>query len=121
MTTANGTRSRSACAKRKIRKARKVWAGRIKVALIAIAGFIVLMAILHPGQHSSIPGQNTIASVEEDSPQFDCTMMANRICGPGNEQGAPAGLYDQGGVLIVGWDEWLANLNEIDRQAHANH
>jgi hypothetical protein len=30
-------------------------------------------------------------------------------------------LYDQGGVLIVGWDEWLANLNEIDRQAHANH
>ena len=39
-------------------------------------------------------------AVAEDSPGWDCTMMGNRVCGPGNAQDAPAGAYDEGGVLI---------------------
>jgi len=38
--------------------------------------------------------------VPEDGPDWDCTMDGNRVCGPNNEQGVPAGQYDQGGVLI---------------------
>lgn len=110
------TPSRSATAKRKIRKTKKTWASRAKVALIAIAGFIVLMSLLHPTQSNAIPGQNAIASVQEDDPQYDCTMMGNRICGPNNSNGVPAGIYDQGGVLIEKWDAWLANLNKIDHE-----
>jgi hypothetical protein len=44
-------------------------------------------------------------------------MMGNRICGPNNSNGVPAGIYDQGGVLIEKWDAWLANLNKIDHES----
>lgn len=49
-----------------------------------------------------------ITSSADDSPAFSCVDDGNRICGPGNAQGAPAGLYDTGGVLMLTWDQLLA-------------
>lgn len=39
----------------------------------------------------------------EDEPGWDCVDSGNRICGPGNPRGVPAGLYDSGGVLVDPW------------------
>lgn len=39
----------------------------------------------------------------EDSPSWSCVDDGNRICGPGNANGAPAGCYDDGGVLVAPW------------------
>ena len=41
------------------------------------------------------PDTTTVVTVQEDSPQWDCTTMGNRICGIGNAQGVPAGDYSQ--------------------------
>ncbi len=41
--------------------------------------------------------------VEEDESGWSCADMGNRVCGPDNPAGVPAGLYDQGGVLIDPW------------------
>lgn len=46
-------------------------------------------------------------ATNEDSPGFSCVDDGNKICGPGNAQGAPAGLYDDGGVLVFTWDQLL--------------
>jgi len=43
------------------------------------------------------------APVQEDQPGWSCVDDGNRICGPGNPQGAPAGCYDDGGVLVAAW------------------
>lgn len=39
----------------------------------------------------------------EDEPGFSCVDDGNRICGPGNSEGKPAGCYDTGGVLVAPW------------------
>lgn len=106
-------------------KTRKRNARRHNVKLVAIGAFSILslLGIWH-GFNPPTP-QTTHAAqsvkVEEDSPAFDCTTMGNRICGPGNSNGVPAGIYDQGGVLIAGWDEWLAALNTVDHNAKTQH
>lgn len=43
------------------------------------------------------------AMPDEDSPEWSCVDMGNRVCGPGNSNGAPAGCYDDGGVLFAAW------------------
>ena len=39
----------------------------------------------------------------EDDPRWSCVDDGNKVCGPGNPQGVPAGRYDEGGVLIDPW------------------
>lgn len=51
-------------------------------------------------------------AVSDDDPSFSCVDDGNRICGPGNAQHAPAGMYDQGGVLMFTWDD-LLNLGIV--------
>lgn len=41
--------------------------------------------------------------IMEDESGWSCVDMGNRTCGPDNPAGAPAGLYDKGGVLIDPW------------------
>lgn len=65
-------------------------------------------------------------AVTEDSPLWDCTMMGNHICGPGNSNGVPAGCYDQGGVMVKPWsryddprmDDLWANDYPADETGH---
>lgn len=59
---------------------------------------------LRPVSVSVLEGAEYPGAVTEDSPGWDCTMMGNHVCGPGNAQGAPVGRYDEGGVsLPPGW------------------
>jgi hypothetical protein len=39
----------------------------------------------------------------EDSPDWSCVDDGNRVCGPDNANGVPAGCYDEGGVLVALW------------------
>ena len=41
--------------------------------------------------------------VSEDESGWSCVDDGNRVCGPGNGQGVPAGRYDEGGVLVDPW------------------
>jgi hypothetical protein len=41
--------------------------------------------------------------VEEDESGWSCVDDGNRVCGPNNAQGVPAGRYDEGGVLVDPW------------------
>jgi hypothetical protein len=41
--------------------------------------------------------------VFEDDASWSCIDNGNRVCGPNNEQGMPAGRYDEGGVLVDPW------------------
>jgi hypothetical protein len=40
------------------------------------------------------------AAPAEDDPGFSCVVDGNRICGPNNDQGVPAGQYNEAGALI---------------------
>jgi hypothetical protein len=60
----------------------------IAVAFAAIAGITAPVASAAP---------------MEDEPGFSCVDDGNKICGPGNEQGVPAGRYDVDGVLVDPW------------------
>ena len=42
-------------------------------------------------------------ATSEDSDQWSCVDDGNRICGPGNADGAPAGCYNDGGVMVAPW------------------
>ena len=46
---------------------------------------------------------NADGVIMEDESGWSCVDNGNRVCGPGNPQGVPAGLYDEGGVLIDPW------------------
>jgi hypothetical protein len=39
----------------------------------------------------------------EDEPCWSCVDDGNRVCGPNNSEGKPAGCYDDGGVLEYVW------------------
>jgi hypothetical protein len=43
------------------------------------------------------------SAVDEDDLGWSCVDDGNRICGPGNPEGRPAGCYDDGGVLVAAW------------------
>lgn len=41
------------------------------------------------------PVDTTTVTVQEDEPGWSCAEMGNRICGPNNSEGVPAGDYSQ--------------------------
>jgi hypothetical protein len=51
-----------------------------------------LIALAHP---QAPVDTTTVVTIEEDSPQWDCRVDGNRVCGEGNSQGVPAGDYGQ--------------------------
>lgn len=73
----------------------------------------LLFAAVAAPERTDLPSTSTTsaqaaASPMEDQPGWSCVDDGNRICGPGNSQGAPAGLYDAGGVLVLTWDQLIA-------------
>lgn len=42
-------------------------------------------------------------AVTEDDPGWDCRVQGDRVCGPTNDQGMPAGLYSNGS-LVAAWE-----------------
>lgn len=68
------------------------------VAIGAQLAFAGAFLIGGPMMHSA----RAQASPNEDQ-QWSCVDDGNRTCGPGNANGAPAGCYDDGGVLVAPW------------------
>jgi hypothetical protein len=62
-----------------------------------LAAFVVVMPWWAP-----IP-QALADQPQEDQPGWSCVDDGNRICGPGNDEGKPAGCYDDGGVMVAAW------------------
>jgi hypothetical protein len=54
--------------------------------------------------YAAFVGGTAGAAPLEDEPGFSCVDQGNHICGPGSD--APAGLYDEGGVLIQPWTNY---------------
>ena len=46
---------------------------------------------------------NADGIITEDESGWSCVDMGNKVCGPDNSNGVPAGRYDEGGVLIDPW------------------
>ena len=62
----------------------------IRTLLLVITCMAMTLGLSFPAYAQPLEGQDG----------WSCVDHGNRICGPGNEQGVPAGQYDQGGVLI---------------------
>lgn len=73
---------------------------RTKSALAALA---LAGAAFLPGIATCYIAPNATAAPLEDEPGFSCVDDGNRVCGPGNSNGVPAGCYDDGGVLFKAW------------------
>jgi hypothetical protein len=52
---------------------------------------------------AEVGDDNGDGAVSEDESGWSCVDDGNRVCGPGNAQGVPAGRYDEGGVLVDPW------------------
>jgi uncharacterized cupin superfamily protein len=52
--------------------------------------------------HGDAHADDTTVIFEGD-PRWSCVDDGNKVCGPGDPQGVPAGRYDEGGVLIDPW------------------
>jgi hypothetical protein len=64
---------------------------------------IIGTALIVSGMVISILNGEATATAEEDEPGWSCVDDGNRVCGPGNEEGKPAGCYDDGGVMYAEW------------------
>ena len=71
------------------------------LALAVIGAEVVLAATFAASGLIGLSGHAQAAT--EDSPSWSCVDDGNRICGPGNANGVPAGCYDDGGVLVAPW------------------
>ncbi len=59
---------------------------------VTLSKVLLAWAILAPIAHHSTAVDLTVTT--EDSPGWDCRIHGNRICGPTNNQGVPAGNYN---------------------------
>jgi len=66
-----------------------------------VAAALIAPAWLAPG----VPGGAVAAAAAptEDDPAWSCVRDGNRICGPGNVNGARVGCYDDQGALVADW------------------
>jgi hypothetical protein len=91
------TTAESLIRKARSKRQRKLFYSRARCFLMGalIATLAVLALMPHPAHPTKI---------WEDDPRWDCRTMGNRVCGPGNVQGAPVGIYDESGVLMATFD-----------------
>jgi hypothetical protein len=78
---------------------------------LSTAVYVGLAAGILVGVPLAIEG-TPIENITEDSPDWDCVMDGNHVCGPNNPQGKPAACYDDGGVMVKAWpcNPWEPNM-----------
>ena len=57
----------------------------------------------HDAYAAEVGDDNADGIITEDESGWSCVDMGNKVCGPDNSNGVPAGRYDEGGVLIDPW------------------
>ena len=68
------------------------------VTAVLSAGIALTGAAALRGEFSTtVPDYvvTTSGIIMEDDPRWDCRVMGNRVCGPTNMQGVPAGDYSR--------------------------
>lgn len=73
------------------------------IAATAAKGIVTASLLIGLASLRSSDAQVFAAPISDDSPQWSCVDDGNRVCGPGNSNGVPAGCYDDGGVLWAVW------------------
>ncbi len=58
--------------------------------MIRAAAAVTAVLVFLTGPPDITPARVTVV---EDSAEWDCRIHGNRVCGPGNHQGVPAGRY----------------------------
>lgn len=91
-----------------LKNAREVWAAARTPLLTSLAAGGILLAV--PVALGNTYGFND-TEIQEDSPAWSCVDDGNRICGPNNPEGQPAGCYDEGGVLVAHWPCHVVRLD----------
>ena len=71
------------------------WASAYIAPSIPMNGIVPPSPIVRAGSPKATVDTTTVDTIEEDSPQSDCRVDGNRVCGEGNSQGVPAGDYGQ--------------------------
>ena len=72
-------------------------------SVMALLSMLAGMLLLTPNLVEPVIGKVVAVAAEEDQPGWSCVDDGNKVCGPGNPEGVPAGRYDEGGVLIDPW------------------
>lgn len=68
-----------------------------------IAAALITAAIGIPLAGPTITIANASPAIQEDDPRWDCRVNGDRVCGPTNDQGVPAGLYADN-QLVTAWE-----------------
>lgn len=89
-------------------------------AKAALGATMALGIVLAPSGHAAPPNEDdpgvssqsdgtSSGAIQEDDPRWSCVDDGNRVCGPGNSNGVPAGCYDDGGVMFKAWpcEAWM--------------
>lgn len=76
-----------------------------EIGLAALFGITGALHGFHGTAYAAVSPQGDTATQgpQEDQPGWSCVDDGNRVCGPGNANGVPAGCYDDGGVMVVPW------------------
>ena len=70
---------------------------------IAVSMFVTFMTVMGLNGVYEAAQQDPIPHHYEDDDDWSCVDDGNRVCGPNNPEGQPAGCYDIGGVMIASW------------------
>jgi hypothetical protein len=57
----------------------------------------------HDAYAAEVGDDNADGVIDESESGWSCVDNGNKVCGPNNPQGVPAGRYDEGGVLVDPW------------------
>lgn len=71
---------------------------------IFAAGIVIGAAFGLPAGGIMLATAEAQPVLQEDDPGWDCRVHGDGVCGPGNSNGVPAGLYDAAGQLVASWD-----------------
>lgn len=87
----------------------------VAIALAAIAGIGAPIASAEPLDKYAfeVGDDDGNGVIDEDESGWSCVDMGNKVCGPGNSNGAPAGRYDEGGVLVEPWSQLITHCKDI--------
>ena len=86
-----------------------LFAAKVALGSALALGFATMpYAMAHePGWHDAYAAEvgdnNADGIIDESESGWSCVDNGNRTCGLDNPQGAPAGRYDEGGVLVDPW------------------
>jgi hypothetical protein len=101
------TTAESLIRKARSKRQRKLFYSRARCLLMG--ALIAALAVLALMPHAAHP-----TKIWEDDPRWDCRTMGNHECWPGNSNGVAPGVYDQDGVKVETWQQFVQRVKAAD-------